>query len=117
MTKLPSLSKQLALLLIVLVLKLSLDFTQSATDARRLFDNDDDSMLEENSDEQQQLRADSLQKLRHFLLTSDAEQRASKRQQVDSSKRNLVSGEARTIDWRILLLLLDTRISSFVGKL
>ena len=100
MTKFPSLSKQLTLLLIVLVLKLSIDFSQSATVAHPLFD--DDAMVEEdNSGENLQRRADDLQKLRHFLLTSNAEQRASRRQQQDLSKRELVSDHPKLSLWMI----------------
>lgn len=100
MMKFPSLSKQLTLLLIVLVLKLSIDFSQSATDAHRLFDGD--AMVEEdNSGDSLQRRADDLQKLRHFLLTSNAEQRAIKRQQQDLSKRELVSDHPKHYLWII----------------
>ncbi|UJR10481.1 hypothetical protein I4U23_014685 [Adineta vaga] len=79
-----SLSNKFALLLFVLVFIASLRFSQAT-----LIQNDD--MVDSSNDEiQEQRRAYNLDKLRHFLLTSNSEQRAAKRDKQNFLKRKLI---------------------------
>lgn len=76
-------SKPIFLVLCIIVLILSMEVAQ----ARSV-----DSLSNTDEQSQYQRRAYDLKKLRHFLLTSNAEQRTAKREQENRLKQNLVSG-------------------------
>ena len=82
------LSTQFALLLILVVTLACVDLSRSA---RSLDSFGDDAALTADNEVQQHRRAHDLKALRHFLLTSNTEQRADKRAQQDTRKRELVS--------------------------
>lgn len=82
MSKFLTISKQILLVLCVIVLILSIEVVQ-ATSIENFIDSDDQSHHER--------RIYDLNKLRRFLLTSNAEQRAAKREQANFLKQKLVS--------------------------
>ncbi|CAF1440356.1 unnamed protein product [Adineta ricciae] len=57
-------------------------------------------MVDSSSDvaQEQQRRADSLKQLRHFLLTSNAEQRAGRRDKQNFLKRKLIREYLRSVN-------------------
>jgi hypothetical protein len=89
MTKFFTLPTQIGILLIGILLISILEFSQAVSSDNLLtadISSDDDS-----ADLQEERRSYNLKKLRHFLLTSNAEQRAAKRDQQEFYKRELVN--------------------------
>ncbi|CAF3379937.1 unnamed protein product [Rotaria sp. Silwood1] len=96
MTKFLTFCTRIDFLLIVVVLMSMMELSRAVAPSRNLpqtdmtvndNDNDDD---DDNSDVQEQQRIYDLNKLRHFLLTSNAEQRAARRKQQDFVKQELI---------------------------
>jgi hypothetical protein len=86
MSKFLTLSKQIGFLLIVFVLVSSIGLLQAAPK-----DSLEDTDSSSNDEIQNQRREDDFKELRQFLLTSNAEQRAEKREKQNFHKRELVS--------------------------
>ncbi|CAF4488880.1 unnamed protein product [Rotaria sp. Silwood1] len=95
MTKFLTFCTRIDFLLIAVVLMSMMELSRAVAPSRNLpqtdmtvddNDNDDD----DNSDVQEQQRIYDLNKLRHFLLTSNAEQRAARRKQQDFVKQELI---------------------------
>jgi len=87
MSKSLTLSNQFILLLFVIALASSIRLSQAASQDTP-FNTDMDFFS--NDKVHQQRRTHDFNKLRHFLLTSNAEQRAAKREKQDFHKRQLV---------------------------
>jgi hypothetical protein len=89
MTKFFKSPTKISILLIAIVLISTLEFSQAVSSENLLtadLSSDDDS-----TDVQEARRSSNFKKLRHFLLTSNAEQRAAKRDQQEFYKRQLVN--------------------------
>jgi len=88
MTKFFKSPTQITILLIAIFLISTLEFSQAVSSENLMADisSDDDS-----ADVQEERRSSNFKKLRHFLLTSNAEQRAAKRDQQEFYKRQLVN--------------------------
>jgi hypothetical protein len=88
MTKYGTLSTPMGLLLIAIMLMSIMKLTRAAPSSGLMADalaNDDD------TDVQEQRRSSYHDQLRRFLLTSNAEQRAARREQQEFNKRELVN--------------------------
>ncbi|CAF3850648.1 unnamed protein product [Rotaria sp. Silwood2] len=80
-------------LLIAIVLMSTIELSRAAAPSRNLPHTDtivDDSNDDDDSDIQEQQQIYDLNKLRHFLLTSNAEERAVRRKQQDFAKQTLI---------------------------
>ena len=84
-------TQKFSLLLLLIVLKLSIDLTQTGSMGELRLN---DLAVANSDDEYQQRRDFDLKKLRHFLLTSNAEERAYRREQQAALKRDLVGPDA-----------------------
>jgi hypothetical protein len=87
MLKSLTLSKQFVVLLFVIALASSIPSSQAASQDKS-YNTDMDFFS--NDEVHHQRRTHDFNKLRHFLLTSNAEQRAAKREKQDFNKRQLV---------------------------
>jgi hypothetical protein len=87
MTKSLRLFTQSGLLLIVIIFILTIQLSRAVSADNMLMADDDD----DDTDVQEQRRAMDLRRLRNYLLTSNAEERASKREQQEFHKRELVN--------------------------
>lgn len=89
MTKLLTLSTHIGFLLIVIILMSTIKLPQVSSSRNLpmadMATDDDDSEVEEER------RANDFNQLRRFLLTANAEERAAKREQQDFYKRELVN--------------------------
>jgi hypothetical protein len=116
MTKFSSPTKHVVLLIVILIMKNSFDMTRMFAVGQPIDDNVD---LADSYEIHRQQREYDLQNLRHFLLTSNDEQRANKRRQQDLSKREWVSTTYRfvhTIYQRCSFSFVDSRLSSIIGQ-
>jgi len=88
MSKFLTISKHILLSLLIIVFISSIELSQAAS-----IDNlvGTDMIGSANDETNYQRRINDLNKLRHFLLTSNAEQRAARRNKNNFSKRKLVS--------------------------
>ncbi|CAF1316499.1 unnamed protein product [Adineta ricciae] len=89
-------SNKCLVLLFVFVIITSIRFSH-ASSLERLHN---DEMADSSSDvaQEQQRRVDNLKQLRHFLLTSNAEQRAGRRDKQNFLKRKLIREYLRSVN-------------------
>ena len=85
MSKIFTFTKSTELLFIIIALALSIGLLQTAP-----IDSSDSEDISVDDEVQAERRTDALKQLRHFLLTSNAEQRAAKREKQNFYKRELV---------------------------
>ncbi|CAF1347183.1 unnamed protein product [Rotaria sp. Silwood1] len=90
MTKFLTFCTRIDFLLIAIVLMSMMELSRAVASSRNLPQTDMTVDDDDNSDAQEQQRIYDLNKLRRFLLTSNAEQRAAKRKQQAFVKQELI---------------------------